>query len=86
MKGARINDQHHPEEGKRRNEASSPLGGGHIPGPSQVGRWEGLAALQVLDLLAPQIQLLCCTWDVRAKRKWLFLRSVLRTVGTKNGL
>lgn len=45
-----------------------------------------MAALQVPDQLAPQIQLLCCTWDVGAKRKWLFLRSVLRTVSTKNGL
>lgn len=45
-----------------------------------------MTALQMLDLPAPQTQLLCCTCDVGAKSKWLFLRSVLRTVSTKNGL
>lgn len=28
----------------------------------------------------------CCTCDARAQRKWPFLHSVLRTVGTENGL
>lgn len=46
----------------------------------------GMAALQLLDWPAPQTQLPCCTCDGRAKRKWLFLRSVFRTVSTKNGL
>lgn len=45
-----------------------------------------MAALRVLDLLAPRTQLLCCACSIGAKRKRLFLRSVLRTVGTKNGL
>ena len=43
-------------------------------------------ALQMLDLPAPRVRLPCCTHAVGAERKRLFLHSVLRTVGTKNGL
>lgn len=45
------------------------------------GAWGGGrgAALQVPDLPAPRLQLLCCTCDLGAKRKRLFLRSVLQT-------
>ena len=40
----------------------------------------------MLDLLAPWVQLPCWTQDVGAEMKQLFLHSVLRIVGTKDGL
>ena len=73
-----MTSQHSPDQGERRCFSELLL----------EACWAGArdTALQMPDLPAPRVRLPCCTCDVGAERKRLFLRSVLRTVGTKNGL